>query len=233
MCLPLNVKPLTHLMPLWLQWARTLHWSLLLLLLKAFQDSQRTAWFLPADNWALHCKSENGNQQNCMGIGFIPTPKPGQNRKVKPHAASLQHVFLRCLAVSNFKSKSRPALMSKNSPWPVIQANSSRVRGRRKSEEICYLTTAGWENKFEPQTCVKFNQTDKWTRAFLLVCYIPKLRDCSLLITFLKSLTSHTAPVTAFSYALEWFSRPTIFLLWTESCSADCKGQIPNYRACY
>ena len=91
MRLLLDVKSLIHLMSLWLQWAKILHWSLLLLLLKAFQDSQITAWFLPADSWALHCKSKK--PANCMGIGLILTPKPGQNRKVKIQAASLQHVF--------------------------------------------------------------------------------------------------------------------------------------------
>lgn len=168
-----------------------------------------------------------------MGIGLILTPKLGQNRRVETRAASLQRVFPHCPAIPNFKSKSSPALMSKNRLWPDIQANTSWVWGRRKSEETCYLTTAGWEKEFEPKTWVRFNQTDKWTRVFLLVCYILKLRNCSLLITFLKPLTSHTMPVTALSYALEWYSRPTIFLLWTESCSADCKGRIPNYRACY
>lgn len=168
-----------------------------------------------------------------MGIGLILTPKLGQNRRVETWAASLQHVFLHRLALSNFKSKSWAALMSKNLLWPVIQANASWVWGRRKSEEMRYFTTAGWEKEFEPKNWVEFNQRDIRTGVFLLACCIPKLRNCSLLITFLKPLTGHTMPVTALSYALECFFHPTIFLLWTESCSADCKGQTPNYRTCY
>lgn len=40
---------------------------------------------------------------------------------------------------------------------------------------------------------------------YLLACYIMKVRNCSLLMMFVKPLASLTTLVTALSYALEWF----------------------------
>lgn len=120
MCLPLNVKSLILLMTLWLQWANILRWSLLLLLRRAFQDAQMTAWLSPADNWALQLQIKEQKPANCMYIGLILTPKLGQNRGVETWAASLLLVFLCHIALSDFKSQSWPVLMSRKCPWPVI-----------------------------------------------------------------------------------------------------------------